>query len=55
MSGVERIEARQLVPGRGEPITDGVVVLRDGVVAYAGPAAHAPATPDATGSRKPVA
>lgn len=44
----ERIEARQLVPGRGEPIVDGVVVIEDDVITFAGAAADAPATPGAT-------
>ena len=42
-----RIEAGRLIPGRGEVVTDGVVVLEGPVIAYAGPAAGAPATPDA--------
>ena len=40
-----RIEAGLLIPGRGEPIEDGVVVLEGGKVAYAGPGAQAPGTP----------
>ena len=42
-----RIQARRLIPGRGEPVPDGVVVLDGGSIAYAGPAAEAP--PDGTG------
>ncbi|TCO60687.1 imidazolonepropionase-like amidohydrolase [Actinocrispum wychmicini] len=40
---LQRIEAQQLIPGRGEPIRDAVVVLDDGEISYAGPAATAPA------------
>ena len=39
----ERIEADLLVPGRGEPVRDGVVVLEGPTIAYAGPASGAPA------------
>jgi imidazolonepropionase-like amidohydrolase len=45
---VHRIEAQLLVPGRGEPIRDGVVVLDDTEIGYVGPAAGAPETPNAT-------
>jgi imidazolonepropionase-like amidohydrolase len=44
---VERIEADLLIPGRGEPVSDGVLVMDRGVVDYAGPRAAAPETPDA--------
>ena len=37
-----RIEAGQLIPGRGEPIDDGAVVVDNGTITYAGPAAGAP-------------
>lgn len=47
MTGVQRITARQLVPGRGDPVADAVVVLEGGHITYAGPAAEAPATPGA--------
>ena len=43
----QRIEAAQLVPGRGNPIQDAVVVLADGQISYAGPRDAAPATPGA--------
>src|SRR3954454_23348608 len=43
-----RIEAAQLIPGRGKPVQDAVVVLEDDLVQFAGPAAQAPATPGAT-------
>lgn len=45
---MERIEAELLIPGRGEPVSDGVVVLDGPRIGYAGPAAGAPATPGAT-------
>ncbi|GAA2561250.1 amidohydrolase family protein [Winogradskya consettensis] len=45
---IERIEADQLIPGRGTPIENGVVVLDGGSISYAGPAAGAPDTPEAT-------
>lgn len=45
---VERIEADQLIPGRGEPVADAVVVLDDVSITYAGPAADAPQTPGAS-------
>jgi imidazolonepropionase-like amidohydrolase len=41
-----RITADVLIPGRGEPIERGTVVLDDGVIAYAGPTAKAPAAVD---------
>lgn len=37
-----RIEARRLVPGRGDPIDDAVVLLDGDSIGYAGPAADAP-------------
>lgn len=39
---VERIEADLLIPGRGAPLRDGVVILDGATIAYAGPAAGAP-------------
>ncbi|HEX5189146.1 MAG TPA: amidohydrolase family protein [Streptosporangiaceae bacterium] len=44
---MERIEAALLLPGGGEPVTDGVVVMDGPVISYAGPAADAPPTPGA--------
>jgi imidazolonepropionase-like amidohydrolase len=44
---LQRIEADQLVPGRGDPITDGVVILADERIRYAGPRDSAPTTPGA--------
>jgi imidazolonepropionase-like amidohydrolase len=44
---MERIEAELLIPGSGEPVSDGVVVLDGPVVSYAGPSHGAPETPGA--------
>ena len=45
---MERIEAGLLIPGDGAPKPDAVLVADGGVISYAGPAAAAPATPDAS-------
>ncbi|MGH8915772.1 MAG: metal-dependent hydrolase family protein [Acidimicrobiia bacterium] len=37
-----RVEAERLIPGRGEVVDDGVVVIDSGAISYAGPAAGAP-------------
>ena len=42
--GVQRIVARQLLTGRGDPVDHATVVLQDGRVAYAGPSPQAPET-----------
>jgi imidazolonepropionase-like amidohydrolase len=39
---MQRIEAELLLPGRGDPIRGGVVLLDGPVISYAGPAAGAP-------------
>jgi imidazolonepropionase-like amidohydrolase len=44
---VLRIEADQLIPGRGEPVADGAVLFDGESITYAGPAAGAPASPGA--------
>jgi imidazolonepropionase-like amidohydrolase len=44
---MERIEAGLLIPGRGEPVQDGVVVIDGDTITYAGPGAAAPDTPGA--------
>ena len=51
---MERIQADLLIPGRGEPIADGCVVLDGDTITYAGPTAAAPSTPDATVTEAPV-
>ena len=43
-----RIEAARLIPGRGEVIDDGVVILDGDTIVYAGPKDEAPETADAT-------
>ena len=43
----QRIEADQLVPGRGTPVPDAVVIMADDRIRYAGPRDQAPATPGA--------
>jgi imidazolonepropionase-like amidohydrolase len=48
---VQRIEADQLVPGRGAPVPDAVVIMKDGRISFAGPRDLAPATPDASTTR----
>lgn len=37
-----RIDADVLIPGSGDPIADGAVVIDDGTITYAGPSANAP-------------
>jgi imidazolonepropionase-like amidohydrolase len=44
---MERIEADLLIPGSGEPVPDGVVVIDGQVISYAGPSSAAPDTPGA--------
>jgi imidazolonepropionase-like amidohydrolase len=46
-----RIEADLLIPGRGDPIRDGVVLLDESRISYAGPAGVAPATVEAPVTR----
>jgi imidazolonepropionase-like amidohydrolase len=48
---MERITAELLIPGSGEPLRDGAVVLDGGRISYAGPAAGAPDTPGAAATR----
>jgi imidazolonepropionase-like amidohydrolase len=44
---MDRIEATRLIPGRGEPIERGCVIMDNGKIVYAGPAGKAPSTRDA--------
>ena len=44
---MHRIEAELLIPGAGEPLRDGVVVMDGPVITYAGPSSQAPPTPGA--------
>jgi imidazolonepropionase-like amidohydrolase len=48
---MHRIEAELLIPGRGDPVRGGVVVLDGARIDYAGPAAMAPQTPGVPVSR----
>jgi imidazolonepropionase-like amidohydrolase len=48
---MHRIEAELLIPGHGEPVRDGVVLLDGPVISYVGPAAGAPHSPAATVQR----
>jgi imidazolonepropionase-like amidohydrolase len=48
---MDRITADLLIPGSGDPVRDGVVVLDGGQISYAGPAAGAPDTPGAAACR----
>src|SRR5580704_13151995 len=48
---MHRIEAELLIPGHGEPVRGGVVVLDGARIDYAGPAGTAPPTPGAGVSR----
>lgn len=48
---MHRIEAELLIPGRGAPVLDGVVVLDGARISYAGPAGDAPDTPGAVTHR----
>ncbi len=41
-----RIDAKKLIPGRGEPISNGTVVLEDNQISYAGPTDGAPQVGD---------
>ena len=49
-----RIEADLLIPGRGDPVNDGVVVIEGDTIAYAGARAAAPETPEAHVTAVPV-
>jgi imidazolonepropionase-like amidohydrolase len=44
---VQRIHADLLIPGRGAPVQDGVVIIDGAQISYAGPTAEAPETPGA--------
>jgi len=44
---MEWIEAELLIPGSGEPVSDGVVIIDNSVISYAGPASQAPPRPGA--------
>lgn len=44
---LQRIEAERLIPGSGQPVDDGVVIMDGDTISYAGPAGAAPETPGA--------
>src|ERR1044071_2247838 len=48
---MDGIEADLLIPGRGDPVRDATLLIDQDRIAYAGPAAGAPVTPDATVTR----
>ncbi|HLJ98651.1 MAG TPA: amidohydrolase family protein, partial [Streptosporangiaceae bacterium] len=48
---MHRIEADVLIPGAGEPVPDGVLIIDGERIAYAGPASTAPDTAEATATR----
>ncbi|HHC09456.1 MAG TPA: amidohydrolase family protein [Actinobacteria bacterium] len=50
-----RIDADLLIPGRGEPVPRGTVLLDGATISYAGPRATAPSTPEAEAFEVPVA
>lgn len=52
---INRIDAEVLIPGRGDPVANGVVVLDGGVIEYAGPPDGAPDTPGVETTRVPAA
>lgn len=49
-----RIEAEVLIPGRGDPVANGTVILDGPKIAFAGPASSAPATGDAVVTEVPA-
>ncbi len=50
-----RIDTDLLIPGRGEPVENGTVILEGRTIAFAGPSSDAPSTPDAVTTEVPVA
>jgi imidazolonepropionase-like amidohydrolase len=48
---MHRIEAELLIPGRGDPVRNGVVLVDGPLISYAGPAGLAPATPGVSAIR----
>lgn len=43
-----RVQAEVLIPGKGEPVENGVMVAEGATITFAGPADDAPPTPEAT-------
>jgi imidazolonepropionase-like amidohydrolase len=54
-AGLIRIDAEVLIPGRGDPIRPGVVVVEGEHITYAGPKAPAPDTPGTKTYKVPAA
>ncbi len=53
---MHRIDADLLIPGAGEPVENGAILIDEGTIVYAGPAAKAPGSATVTGSfEAPVA
>lgn len=50
-----RIDADLLIPGRGDPITNGVIITEGNTITYAGPATAAPESVGASATHVPVA
>ncbi|WP_433278045.1 hypothetical protein ACQPZA_02595 [Pseudonocardia xinjiangensis] len=51
---MQRIAADLMIPGRGDPVADAVVLLDGPTISYAGPAAEAPEAPGAETVRTAV-
>ena len=49
-----RIQAELLIPGKGEPIANGTVIVEGAVITFVGPTGSAPATPEAKVFEVPV-
>lgn len=54
MTGAIRIEAELLIPGRGDPVPHGCLVMDGRTIAYAGTSAEAPEMPGTETHRVPV-
>lgn len=50
-----RIDADLLIPGRGQPVEDGTVIMEGRTIAFSGPSSDAPPTPDGVTTEVPVA
>ena len=50
-----RIEADLLIPGRGQPLENGTVIMEGRTIAFSGPSSDAPPTPDVVATEVPVA
>ncbi len=50
-----RINADLLIPGRGQPVENGTVIMEGRTIAFSGPSSDAPPTPDVMATEVPVA